>query len=175
MADLQQLEESIVGLSLLDAAELVKKLEARLGVSAAAAAPVMVAGGAAAGAAAPAEEKTEFTVVLKEVGANKINVIKAVREVTSLGSERGEGPGGRRSEEHQRRCFEGRSRDHQEEVHRSGRNCRSQVTWQRGLVCGSGALPCLDGVTAPCTEPSRLQLFDRTVAEYRGVVLIFNK
>jgi large subunit ribosomal protein L7/L12 len=79
------LEESIVGLSLLEAADLVKKLEARLGVSAAAAAPVMVAGGAAAGAAAPAEEKTEFTVVLKEVGANKINVIKAVREVTSLG------------------------------------------------------------------------------------------
>ncbi|MGA9862648.1 MAG: 50S ribosomal protein L7/L12 [Terriglobales bacterium] len=85
MADLQQLEESIVGLSLLEAAELVKNLESRLGVSAAAAAPVMVAGGAAAGAAAPAEEKTEFTVVLKEVGANKINVIKAVREVTSLG------------------------------------------------------------------------------------------
>jgi large subunit ribosomal protein L7/L12 len=65
---------------------LVKKLESRLGVSAAAAAPVMVAGsGAGAAAAAPAEEKTEFTVVLKEVGANKINVIKAVREVTSLG------------------------------------------------------------------------------------------
>ena len=87
MADLQQLEEQIVGLSLLDAAALVKKLEERLGVSAAAAAPVMVAGGgAAAGAgAAPAEEKTEFTVILKEVGANKINVIKAVREVTSLG------------------------------------------------------------------------------------------
>src|ERR1700735_5685295 len=83
MADIQQLEESIVSLSLLEAAELVKKLESRLGVSAAA--PVMVAGGAAAGAAAPAEEKTEFTVVLKEVGANKINVIKAVREVTSLG------------------------------------------------------------------------------------------
>jgi large subunit ribosomal protein L7/L12 len=86
MADLQQLEESIVGLSLLDAAQLVKKLEERLGVSAAAAAPVMVAGGGAAAAgAAPAEEKTEFTVVLKDVGANKINVIKAVREVTSLG------------------------------------------------------------------------------------------
>jgi large subunit ribosomal protein L7/L12 len=88
MADLQQLEETIVGLSLLDAAQLVKKLEERLGVSAAAAAPVVVAGGGAgagAGAAAPAEEKTEFTVVLKEVGANKINVIKAVREVTSLG------------------------------------------------------------------------------------------
>jgi large subunit ribosomal protein L7/L12 len=87
MADLQQLEESIVGLSLLEAAQLVKKLEERLGVSAAAAAPVMVAGvgGGAAAGAAPSEEKTEFTVVLKEVGANKINVIKAVREVTSLG------------------------------------------------------------------------------------------
>ena len=85
MADLQQLEEQIVGLSLLDAAQLVKKLEERLGVSAAAAAPVMMAGGGGAAAAAPAEEKTEFAVVLKDVGANKINVIKAVREVTSLG------------------------------------------------------------------------------------------
>src|SRR3984957_7551854 len=85
MADLQQLEESIVSLSLLEAADLVKKLEARLGVSAAAAAPVMMAGGGAAAGAAPAEEKTEFSVILKEVGANKINVIKAVREVTSLG------------------------------------------------------------------------------------------
>jgi large subunit ribosomal protein L7/L12 len=83
MADLQQLEEQIVGLSLLDAAQLVKKLEERLGVSAAAAAPVMVAGGGAA--AAPAEEKTEFSVILTGAGANKINVIKAVREVTSLG------------------------------------------------------------------------------------------
>ncbi|HKF23787.1 MAG TPA: 50S ribosomal protein L7/L12 [Candidatus Angelobacter sp.] len=86
MADLQQLEDQIVGLSLLDAAQLVKKLEERLGVSAAAAAPVMVAGGGAAAAgAAAAEEKTEFTVVLTSAGANKINVIKAVREVTSLG------------------------------------------------------------------------------------------
>ena len=85
MADLQQLEEQIVSLSLLDAAQLVKKLEERLGVSAAAAAPVMVAGGGAAAGAAPAEEKTEFTVVLTGAGANKINVIKAVREVTSLG------------------------------------------------------------------------------------------
>ncbi|MBA3916774.1 MAG: 50S ribosomal protein L7/L12 [Acidobacteriales bacterium] len=86
MADLQQIEESIVGLSLLEAAQLVKKLEERLGVSAAAAAPVVMAGGAGAGAAAaPAEEKTEFAVVLKDVGSNKINVIKAVREVTSLG------------------------------------------------------------------------------------------
>jgi large subunit ribosomal protein L7/L12 len=87
MADLQQLEDQIVGLSLLDAAQLVKRLEEKLGVSAAAAAPVMMAGGGAGAgaAAAPAEEKTEFSVVLKEVGANKINVIKAVREVTSLG------------------------------------------------------------------------------------------
>ncbi len=87
MADLQALEEQIVGLSLLDAAQLVKRLEEKLGVSAAAAAPVVMAGGGAGAAAgaAPVEEKTEFTVVLKEVGANKINVIKAVREVTSLG------------------------------------------------------------------------------------------
>ncbi len=83
MADLAQLEEQIVALSLLEAAALVKKLEERLGVSAAAAAPVAVA---AVGAAAPAaEEKTEFQVILKDFGANKINTIKAVREVTSLG------------------------------------------------------------------------------------------
>jgi large subunit ribosomal protein L7/L12 len=86
MADLQQLEDQIVSLSLLDAAALVKKLEERLGVSAAAAAPVAAAGGGAgAAAAAPVEEKTEFTVILKDAGANKINTIKAVREVTSLG------------------------------------------------------------------------------------------
>ena len=82
MADLAQLEEQIVSLSLLEAAALVKKLEARLGVSAAAAAPVA----AAAAAAAPVvEEQTEFQVILKDFGANKINCIKAVREVTSLG------------------------------------------------------------------------------------------
>jgi large subunit ribosomal protein L7/L12 len=83
MADLAQLEEQIVSLSLLEASALVKKLEERLGVSAAAAAPVAVA---AAGAAAPqVEEQTEFQVILKDFGANKINTIKAVREVTSLG------------------------------------------------------------------------------------------
>ena len=87
MADIQAIEDQIVNLSLLDAAALVKKLEERLGVSAAAAAPVVMAGGGAAAGAAPAgaEEKTEFAVVLTAVGANKINVIKAVREVTSLG------------------------------------------------------------------------------------------
>jgi large subunit ribosomal protein L7/L12 len=78
--------EEVKGLTLLEASDLVKKMEEAFGVSAAAAAPVVMAGGAGAGAAAgPAEEKTEFTVVLTEVGANKINVIKAVREVTSLG------------------------------------------------------------------------------------------
>jgi large subunit ribosomal protein L7/L12 len=83
MADLAQLEEQIVALSLLEAAALVKKLEERLGVSAAAAAPVAAA---AAGAAAPVvEEQTEFQVILKDFGANKISTIKAVREVTSLG------------------------------------------------------------------------------------------
>jgi large subunit ribosomal protein L7/L12 len=76
--------EEIKGLTLLEAADLVKKMEETFGVSAAAAAPVMMAGGGGAGAA-PAEEKTEFTVVLTDIGANKINVIKAVREVTSLG------------------------------------------------------------------------------------------
>ena len=80
------MEDQIVGLSLLDAAALVKKLEERLGVSAAAAAPVVVSGGGAgAAAAAPVEEQTEFTVILKDAGANKISTIKAVREVTSLG------------------------------------------------------------------------------------------
>ena len=78
--------EEIKGLTLLEAAELVKKLEETLGVSAAAAVPTAVAAAAApAGGAAAAEEKTEFTVVLTNVGSNKINVIKAVREVTSLG------------------------------------------------------------------------------------------
>jgi large subunit ribosomal protein L7/L12 len=85
MADLQQIEDQIVGLTLLDAAALVKKLEERLGVSAAAAAPMMVAGGGAGAAAAPAEEQTEFTVILKDAGTNKINTIKVVREVTALG------------------------------------------------------------------------------------------
>jgi large subunit ribosomal protein L7/L12 len=85
MADIQQLEESIVSLSLLEASALVKKLEERLGVSAAAAVAAAPAAGGGAAAAAPAEEKTEFTVVLKDAGANKINTIKAVREVTALG------------------------------------------------------------------------------------------
>ena len=83
----QKILDEIKELSLLEASQLVKSLEEAFGVSAAAAAPVMVAGGAGGGgaAAAPVEEKTEFTVVLTNVGTNKINTIKVVREVTSLG------------------------------------------------------------------------------------------
>jgi large subunit ribosomal protein L7/L12 len=83
MADIQQLEDQIVSLSLLEASALVKKLEERLGVSAAAAVAAAPAAGGAVAAAV--EEKTEFTVILKDGGANKINTIKAVREVTALG------------------------------------------------------------------------------------------
>ena len=79
-----QVVEYVKNISVLECSQLVKRLEQELGVSAAAAAPVAVAGGGGA-AAAPAEEKTEFTVTLTDVGANKINVIKVVREVTSLG------------------------------------------------------------------------------------------
>src|ERR1700722_3548980 len=85
MADINAIADSIQGLTLLEASQLVKLLEEKLGVSAAAAAPVMMAGGGGAAAAPAAEEKTEFTVILTAAGANKINVIKAVREVTSLG------------------------------------------------------------------------------------------
>jgi len=87
MADINGIAEQIQGLTLLEAAQLVKLLEEKLGVSAAAAAVAAApaAGAAAGAAAAPAEEKTEFNVILTSAGANKINVIKAVREVTSLG------------------------------------------------------------------------------------------
>ncbi|MBI5066784.1 MAG: 50S ribosomal protein L7/L12 [Deltaproteobacteria bacterium] len=84
MADLNAIIDQLSGLTVMEAAELVKKLEEKWGVSAAAA-PVMVAAGGGAAAAAPAEEKTEFSVVLADAGANKINVIKEVRAVTGLG------------------------------------------------------------------------------------------
>jgi len=87
MADLQKLAEELSGLTVLEAAELTKVLEDKWGVSAAA--PVAIAAapaaGAAASAAAPAEEQTEFTVVLAKVGDKKINVIKEVRTITGLG------------------------------------------------------------------------------------------
>src|ERR1700733_7603466 len=86
MADINAIAEQIQSLTLLEASQLVKVLEEKLGVSAAAASVAVAApAGGGAAAAAPVEEKTEFTVVLTGVGANKINVIKAVREVTSLG------------------------------------------------------------------------------------------
>ena len=86
MAKVDTILDEIKGLTLLEASDLVKKMEEAFGVSAAAATVVAAGGGGgAAAAAAPAEEKTEFTVVLTDVGGNKINVIKAVREVTSLG------------------------------------------------------------------------------------------
>jgi large subunit ribosomal protein L7/L12 len=86
MSKVETILDEIKGLTLLEASDLVKKMEETFGVSAAAATVVAAGGGGAAAAgAAPAEEKTEFTVVLTDVGGNKINVIKAVREVTSLG------------------------------------------------------------------------------------------
>lgn len=83
----QQVVDYIKGISVLELSQLVKELEKELGVSAAAAMPMAMpaGGGAGAGAAAPAEEQTEFTATLTEVGSAKINVIKVVREVTSLG------------------------------------------------------------------------------------------
>ena len=84
MSKVDTILEEIKGLTLLEASDLVKKMEETFGVSAAAA-TVVAGGGGGAAAAAPAEEKTEFAVVLTDVGGNKINVIKAVREVTSLG------------------------------------------------------------------------------------------
>lgn len=83
MADINAIAEQIQSLTLLEASQLVKLLEEKLGVSAAAASVAVAAGPAAA--AAPAEEQTEFTVILTGAGANKINVIKVVREITSLG------------------------------------------------------------------------------------------
>jgi large subunit ribosomal protein L7/L12 len=85
MADINAIAEQIQGLTLLEASELVKLLEEKLGVSAAAATMAVAAPGAAAAAAAPVEEQTEFNVILTGAGSNKINTIKIVREVTSLG------------------------------------------------------------------------------------------
>jgi len=106
MADINAIADQIQGLTLLEASQLVKMLEEKLGVSAAAAAPVMVAGGGGGAAAPAAEEKTEFSVVLQAAGANKINVIKVTRghESRPQGSQ---GPGGWRSQTGQRRRQQG--------------------------------------------------------------------
>ena len=85
MADLNSIVDQLSGLTVMEAAELVKKLEEKWGVSAAAVAVAAGPGGGGAAAAAPVEEKTEFTVVLANAGANKINVIKEIRAITGLG------------------------------------------------------------------------------------------
>ena len=127
MADINAIAEQIQGLTLLEASQLVKLLEEKLGVSAAAAAVAAAPAGGGAAAAAPVEEKTEFTVVLTAVGANKINVIKVVREVTSLGLKEAKDLVDGAPKPDQGRREQGRSRDHQEEVRRCWRHRRSEV------------------------------------------------
>ena len=138
------------GLTLLEASQLVKLLEEKLGVSAAAAAVAAAPAAAAAAAAAPVEEKTEFTVVLTAAGANKINVIKAVREVTSLGLKEAKDLVDGAPKTDQGRRQQGRSRDHQEEVHRCRRHRRSEV--DRTRVRGGWSL---DGLAAGLSASAR--------------------
>ena len=114
-------------LTILELSDYVKEFETRYGISAAAAAPVMAAAGPAA-EAKPAEEKTEFTVVLKSVGDKKINVIKVVREVTSLGPQGSQGPRRRRPQDPQGRRHQGRGRGHQGQVRRSRSRRRASVS-----------------------------------------------
>jgi large subunit ribosomal protein L7/L12 len=141
MADLSAIVEQLSGLTIMEAADLVKKLEEKWGVSAAAA-PVMMA--AAGPAAAAVEEKTEFTVVLLEAGANKINVIKEVRAITGLGPQGGQG-----------RHPEGRVRRAQEEARGGRSQGRDQVAaagyvWSRRggpHRCPAGTRGCLVSLT----------------------------
>jgi len=128
MAKVDTILEEIKGLTLLEASDLVKKMEEAFGVSAAAATVVAAGGGgAAAGGAAPAEEKTEFSVVLTDVGGNKINVIKAVREVTSLGLKEAKDLVDGAPKTVKEGVQQGRSRFDQEEVRRGRRQGRDQV------------------------------------------------
>ncbi len=139
MADIQQLEESIVSLSLLEASALVKKLEERLGVSAAAAVAAAPAAGGGAAAAAPAEEKTEFTVILKDAGANKINTIKAVREVTALGLKEAKDLVDGSSQALEGEHLEGRCGRDRQEVRRR-RHRRNQVVTMPACKPGRNAI-----------------------------------
>ncbi len=123
----QQVVDFIKGISVLELSQLVKTLESELGVSAASAMPMAMPAGGGAGAAAPAEEKTEFTVTLTEVGANKINVIKVVREVTSLGLKEAKDLVESRSQGHQGSDPQGRGEHDQEEVRGRRREGRDQV------------------------------------------------
>ena len=139
MADINAIADQIQGLTLLEASQLVKLLEEKLGVSAAAAAPVMMAGGGAAAAAPAVEEKTEFSVILTAAGANKINVIKAVREVTSLGLKEAKDLVDGAPKPVKEGVSKDEAADHQEEVRRCGRNRRSEVS-TRHLSAGCGPL-----------------------------------
>ena len=139
----EEILNAISEMSVLELSELVKAIEDKFGVSAAA--PVAVAAAAPAAAAAE-EEKTEFDVILKDVGAQKIQVIKAVREITGLGLKdakaivdgapkevkTGEDPEGRR--------FQGRGRDHEEEARRSWRNSRNEIIVSDNYFIGEGGL-----------------------------------
>ena len=139
MAELnqQQVVDYIKGISVLELSQLVKTLEKELGVSAAAAMPMAMPGGGGGGAAAaaPVEEKTDFTVTLTEVGGNKINVIKVVRDHGPW-PQRSQGPRRRRAQADQGRREQGRGGFDQEEVRRSRRESRNQVaaapSWRPG-------------------------------------------
>jgi hypothetical protein len=131
----QQVVEYIKGITVIELSQLVKTLEAELGVSAAAAVPMGMPMAGGGGAAAAAEEKTEFTVTLTDIGGNKINVIKVVRR-SPASAEGSQGPRRVRAEGHQGRREQGRGGGHQEEVRRSRREGRDQigsgVPWFRG-------------------------------------------
>ena len=129
----QQVIDYIKGISVMELSQLVKALETELGVSAAAAMPMAMpmGGGAAAGAAAPAEEQTEFTVTLTDIGGNKINVIKVVREVTSLGLKEAKDLVEGAPKADQGRRDQGRGRGDQEEVRGRRREGRDQVVSTR--------------------------------------------
>ena len=139
MADLAQLEEQIVSLSLLEAAALVKKLEERLGVSAAAAAPVAVAGGGGAAAAPAAEEKTEFQVILKDFRRQQDQHHQGSTRSYLARPEGSQGPGRRRPQGAEGERDQGRGRGHQEEVRRR-RHHRNQVVGTRTCKTSRDAL-----------------------------------
>lgn len=125
---IQSIVDQVKELTLLEASQLVKAMEETFGVSAAAAAVAAPAGSAGGGdAAAPAEEKTEFDVILQAIGANKINVIKVVREVTALGLERSQGSRRSRSQAGEGRRLERRGRDRPAEACGCRRNRRSEI------------------------------------------------
>ena len=171
----QQVVDYIKGISVLELSQLVKTLESELGVSAAAAMPMaMPGGGGGGGAAAPAEEKTEFTVTLTEVGANKINVIKVVRESHQPRPEGSQGPRRERAQADQGRRAQGRGRGDQEEVRGSRRQGRSQVGLgalrRSALVQGCGpeargsASPALTHVPAASTVLHARAVLQRSVS-----------